>query len=414
MKNTLTVLLASLFVFMMIGCENSLNSLEPISVSQMAEKSITATGAVIINVPNDYGTIQEAIDAAEDGDIIKVAAGTYTNDIWDGSSYRIEKSVTLLGAQAGVDPNGSTEEREGGETILVRTNGVPYSLYAADITIDGFMIGSSGANSGGRLIISKNNTIIKNCIIQNTSTSAGHGVYIYPEAEKAVVEHNTFYNTAWEAIASWQVSGAVISCNHISASGQHAIQMMGHAGSNNEISYNYITGIDGKNAIQYWGGPGATISHNIIVGEGTMYDGIWLDKDADGSIVSHNQISNTIYAGINVRGECTNATIKYNDVSGCGTGVDVVGTITGTIINFNNIYGNRMGVANYYSTDIIDATHNWWGHASGPSGPDGRTNKKGKIIGKGDAVSANVNWNSYLPQPINHTKHDPVPPGLLK
>ena len=94
----------------------------------------------------DFATIQAAIDAAGDGDTIEVAAGTYTDDIWNSSlgtpaGYRITKSVTLLGAHAGVDPDGSTNR--GSETILVRTNGLPYSLYASDITIDGFMFGSS-------------------------------------------------------------------------------------------------------------------------------------------------------------------------------------------------------------------------------------------------------------------------------
>ena len=369
--------------------------------------------------PADFATIQSALNAASNGDTIIVAAGTYTNDIWDSSlvgpaRYRITKSVTLLGAQAGIDPAGSTDRGE--ESILVRTNGVPYSLYVSDITIDGFMIGNSDPNTGGRLIIADNadDVTIKNCIIQNTpTTSSGHGVYIYPGAENALIEYNSFSNTGWEAIASWQVSGAVISHNYISSSGQHAIQMMGHAGSDNEITYNHISGIVGKNAIQYWGGPGATISHNVIDGENTMYDGIWLDAAADGSTVSNNQISDTIYAGINVRGGCTDATVTYNDVSGCGTGIETHAGATGALVNYNNIAGNSWGVSNYDSA-TLDATNNWWGHASGPSGDNGRTNNKGKVIGKGDAVSANVEWDPWLPQPVDHTPHHPVPPGLLK
>ena len=343
--------------------------------------------------------IRDAINDATAGDTINVAAGTYINDIWDSSlgtpaGYRITKSITLLGAQAGNDPAGSTDR--GGETILVRTNGLPYSLYAPNITIDGFMFGSSGADTGGRLIISDvaDNAIIRNCIIQNTpSLSSGHGVYIYSGADNALVEYNTFYKTAWEAVASWQVSGAVISHNHIDTcgikGGIHAIQMMGHAGSNNVITYNHISGMTNSNAIQYWGGPGVTISYNVIVGGDTMYDGIWLDKDADGSTVSDNQISDTIYAGINIRGDCTNAFVTLNDISGCGTGVDVVGTITGTVINFNVISGNDMGVANYYSTDTVNAIYNWWGDCSGPT-------HAGNPDGIGDAVSSNVDYDPWL------------------
>ncbi|MBA7555869.1 hypothetical protein ES705_48561 [subsurface metagenome] len=174
---------------------------------------------------------------------------------------------------------------------------------------------------------------------------------------------------------------------------------MGHSGSNNEISHNHISGIVGKNAIQYWGGPGANISYNVIDGEDTMFDGIWLDAAAHDSTVSYNKISDTVYAGINIRGGCTNATVKYNDISGCGTGVDVVGSITGTVINFNEIYGNGMGVANYYSEDTVYAEYNWWGDVSGPYDPsdiDGLNQYNPG--GLGDPVTEYVLYDPWIGQ----------------
>src|SRR5687767_11971525 len=44
-------------------------------------------------------TIDGAIGKASSGDTINVAAGTYSGDV------NVNKSVTLLGAQAGVNPN---------------------------------------------------------------------------------------------------------------------------------------------------------------------------------------------------------------------------------------------------------------------------------------------------------------------
>jgi hypothetical protein len=74
---------------------------------------------------------------------------------------------------------------------------------------------------------------------------------------------------------------------------------------------------------------------------------------------------------------------------------------SGIQINFNGISGNGIyGVESKRTTSHVDATRNWWGHASGPGGVYGRTNPAGKIIGKGDEVSNYVNWDSWLSQPI--------------
>jgi len=100
-----------------------------------------------------------------------------------------------------------------------------------------------------------------------------------------------------------------------------------------------------------------------------------------------------------------------------GTPIDWGGeTATSPEVHYNNIYDNSYGAisTNLEGTIpmVMDATLNWWGHASGPSGDGGRKNPAGKVIGKGDAVSENVDWDPWLPQPVGHTKHDPVPPGL--
>ena len=52
---------------------------------------VAAASSATIYVPDDYPTIQAAVDAANPGDTIKVAAGTYPENL------TVEKRVSLLG-----------------------------------------------------------------------------------------------------------------------------------------------------------------------------------------------------------------------------------------------------------------------------------------------------------------------------
>jgi parallel beta-helix repeat protein len=92
-------------------------------------------------------------------------------------------------------------------------------------------------------------------------------------------------------------------------------------------------------------------------------------------------------------------TIEHNLIRYNSTGVYVhSGSPT---ITQNDITGNtNYGVYNH-STTTIDATGNWWGDASGPSGVG---------TGSGDAVSDYVAYTPWLDAPVNPIS-DPLPPS---
>ena len=171
---------------------------------------------------------------------------------------------------------------------------------------------------------------------------------------------------------------------------------------------------------------GPTYSHHTVIDSNTVSDGInGIQTWSDYVTITNNDIYNMGLTYADTKGTAgVGDGVYYN--SGIIIGSNWLTSNfkpTGTTVTCNNIHDNYWGlyVRDYATlspgdTSVLSVTaeNNWWGHASGPSGPDGRTTKKGKEIGKGDAVSANVDWDPWLPQPVGHTPHDPVPPGLRK
>ena len=97
-------------------------------------------------VPGDYDTIQDAVDLASDGDVIRVAAGVYETQV-----SIVDKNIKLIGAV------GATLKAPENMELSINYNGKDnYAIIFvqdANVTIKGFKVDGAGrGNSNYRFV----------------------------------------------------------------------------------------------------------------------------------------------------------------------------------------------------------------------------------------------------------------------
>ncbi len=269
-----------------------------------------------VRVPDDFPTIQLAVNNAHPADTIQVGPGR-----WCGAT--ITKPLNLIG--------------QGGATIMGCLQGNPGPF--GSLRRRGFRIGSAGAG-----------TSIRNFVFDGIGVSLGgnplfYGIETLPGADNLVIDSNTFQGTAY---GIWFNDGQNLQVTHnvfdgftllSDSEGGVAIVMFGFNGQmkGNSILYNQMTSTV----------PAGDFSAFSIVNEADVPIAGIVMTGQDGAVVSNNKVSITanshgdggagIIATDNFTGfTTTNLTVTNND--GRGSAYDLIITD-----DLNGGTGNSVG-----------------------------------------------------------------------
>jgi len=308
-----------------------------------------AVKAQAIIVPNDFPSIQQAIDAAEPGSTVYVRAGTYVENLI------VNKSITLKG-----------EEKE--STIVSGNGNTVIQLEADNITVENLTIRDGGfsynTNSGVISIGHSNNSILNDIFLDNLVS-----IYLNQSNSNIIAENTITGATQWYYIELENSNDNIVRDNSmINNTGYGILLLSSHSNlvDNNSVtgvenSANFEVGIDAESSFN------DTIQNNIV--KYNRYSGIMLRSTRD--LVLDNLVSSNNFG---IYSSDSNTTISQNIIFNNTLGA--LDNSQDVIFNNSFIQNQQQIQTNLADGKIVDAGYasrgNFWDDYTGTdyfSGP---------------------------------------------
>jgi hypothetical protein len=247
---------------------------------------VTPGGGTYPTCDQVFTTVQAAVDAASDGEEIRVAAGTYTGVSsraappgYDGPSMIIQvvyitKTVTVRGGYATInwttaDPVANPTTLDGGglgrgvfiSGIIAPTIAAIEGLRITGGDATGLGGGSGGHDAGGGIYVSAISATISECVIYNNTASTddwGYGGGLYAQGSTTAIISNTVQGNTASAGSGLEIRGG----------GGGLCLFLGHA----TVRGNTVQGNTASTADEGYGGglvlgeSVATLSGNTVQG----------------------------------------------------------------------------------------------------------------------------------------------------
>ena len=278
---------------------------------------IQSVRAVTIRVPDDYLTIQEAIDAASPGETIIVSGGFYSE-----GEIEIYKPLTLIAnGEVIVDGELVYLPWDPGQAVFLVT--------ANDVTIKGFTVVNTWSGEAGILLYDvKNGRHVNNCRIeQNMIQHHDFGIFVI--GFENVIRENSFSHNMFDVLLGGKradVSGFNVVEDNLMSS---TIGIIVHGNSNhNIIKKNSV--LTQAGIILHDGTHDNTILRNVITATGTGIEiagsnnntirrnvisskngGIHLHRSSERNVIAENVVLDNSQAGIYLR-EVSHNTVEKN------------------------------------------------------------------------------------------------------
>ena len=335
-----------------------------------------AAGAATIYVPDEYGTIQSAIDASSNGDTIIVRPGRYVeHDIeFKGKAITVRSELGAEVTSIDADWAGTVVRFQGGE--------------GPDSVLDGFTITNGFASSeGGGILCDSAPTIINNVIIGNRTpyNSTGKGGGIVCRNSSPTITNNTISaNIAYFGggikcdTSSPTITNNVISGNLAAYGGGIDADDSDLTVTDNTFTGNSV--VDRGGAI-YFSYCTSVVTNNVIIQNAADNGGgIYLYDCPSPSFITRNVIADNT-AGYRAGGICcysgSSPTIESNMITGNSSAREGGGIychysspmITNNTFSANTAHVSGGGIYYEYSFSTTITNTIVWDN-SAPAGPE--------------------------------------------
>lgn len=326
-----------------------------------------------------YTSINSAIGAAGDFNTVQVAPGIYKEAVSINTPNLTLKSTGGRDLTIVENPNVGSD-----------TAGIGVVANMGVVTVDGFTVNN-----------------FRNGIVQGMASAAGTAFHVF---NNKIIPENI--NTDPYLRNGIQVSGndSQVIGNYVvgapltstwASSGIHVVNATNVMVKGNTVN---SSAADIGISISNWSAPiveNITIDGNTVIGAGNgiRISGQTADKEVT-NVTILNNILKSGNRGINAQTvTLSDVLIKGNEIHNNlqqGVRFSNSAALSGfVLVNDNSIVGNiGYGVINQQTAFVVDATNNWWGHASGPYHA---TKNPG---GQGDEVSDNVLFDPWYVPPV--------------